>query len=107
MSISVICIQTTDLMNNILIVLKFGHKFVFQFFIHVKVGSFLRISSTSYKFVTNYLKNVKGSMNLLYKSKEHKPIGAGFIFCNLRQESGYQAAVYIENLVLCVPLILS
>ena len=37
MCITIVCIQATDLVNNILIVLKFGHKFVLQIFSHSRL----------------------------------------------------------------------
>ncbi len=38
MGIPIIRVQRTYLVNNILIVLKFRHKLMLQFFVHVSVG---------------------------------------------------------------------
>ncbi len=52
-------------MNNVLVALKFGNEFVFQFFVHPVVSSFCGISSTSYTFVTTRCKKSKRSIKLL------------------------------------------
>jgi hypothetical protein len=65
MGISVIGVQTTHLMNNVLVALKFGHEFVFQFFVHPVVSSFCGISSTSCVFVTTRCKKSKRPIKLL------------------------------------------
>ena len=52
MRVTVIGVQRTDLMNNVLIVLKLGNKSVFEFFVQIKVGALLSISSVFFSFVT-------------------------------------------------------
>ena len=59
----IIGVQCADLMNNILIVLKLGHKLMLQFFIHALVGSCYLISSIKFRIVTLLYKNWESLCN--------------------------------------------
>ncbi len=52
MGIAIISVQRTYLVNNVLVVLKFRYKLMFEVFVHVKMVGCSPISSACKGFVT-------------------------------------------------------